>query len=534
MKKIFVLCVAVMLAFPAMSYAGSATSRWDLTIGGMVKLDYFYADQSSNQDITNAERQAANNNSSSRDRYGSTSWGVGESRLNFLVKGPDTWGAKTSAFIEFDFRSMTSNGVAASSRNSVEDYGLANLRHAFMKFDWPTFSIVAGQTWSVPGNQPCFCLLGVNENGSFNKGILVPQVYGVWQATKTFSITGGIQSPYSWNSWPGGSLASGPTIDDGFQRSNLPLFFSEILYKTDACGKIGPWMLQFGLGGIWGQERPISPPAYGPAGDINSGNTFIASTASGSVSAITNTAFFGSGPGNSVQYWSNNGYDSNTVNMWMMTFKSFIPIIPEKAPGKLAHSLGLAISAFTGQDNRLFAGAPPFKLATYAYDRTAFQFRQTATGATFNGTTNTTAVNYAAYNGQLQPNANFVAPVNTGGWAQLQWYWTDTLWSGFYYGQSRVSLSNARKNNIPFLQNNNTLSTLGAISPGAIERQQEYHVNLVYDPNPAIRLGLEYSWYQSHYARNLYNQNGIVNGIPSGLTSDGNVNTVRFSAQYFF
>ena len=33
MKKILVLCVAVMFPLPAMGYAGSATSRWDLTIG---------------------------------------------------------------------------------------------------------------------------------------------------------------------------------------------------------------------------------------------------------------------------------------------------------------------------------------------------------------------------------------------------------------------------------------------------------------------------------------------------------------------
>ncbi len=494
MKKVVILFVAVMLALPAMSYAGSATSRWDLTIGGMVKLDYFYADQALSQDITYAERQAGPGNTSSRDKYGATSWGIGESRLNFLVKGPDTWGAKTSAFIEGDFRSLTSNSVSSATRNNVEDYGLFNLRHAFMKFDWPTFSLVMGRTWSVPGNQPCFCLMGVNENSSFNKGILAEQVYGVWQATKTFSITGGIMSPYSINSWPGGTTANGLSLDDGFQRSNLPLFFTELLYKTDACGKIGPWMLQFGLGGIWGQEKPISPPAYGPTGDINSAASYA------------NTVLSGSGPAGSVRYWNYNGYDSNTVNMWMLTFKSYIPIIPEKAPGKLAHSLGLALAAFTGQDDRLFAGAPPSKLGVYAYDRTGYGYGSNAAG-------------YTAYNGQLSPNANFVAPVNTGGWAQLQFYWTDTLWSGFYYGQNVTSLSNIRRGNVF-----GTAPTQASISPGAIDRQQEYHVNLVYDPNPAIRLGLEYSYYQTHYARNMY---------PT-LTDDGKVNTVRFSAQYFF
>jgi hypothetical protein len=32
MKKFAVLCVAIMLAIPVMSYAGSATSRWERRI----------------------------------------------------------------------------------------------------------------------------------------------------------------------------------------------------------------------------------------------------------------------------------------------------------------------------------------------------------------------------------------------------------------------------------------------------------------------------------------------------------------------
>ena len=60
----------MLLAIPAMSYAGSATSRWDLTIGGMVKVDVSYADQSSNQDLKVAERESGAGATSSRDKYG--------------------------------------------------------------------------------------------------------------------------------------------------------------------------------------------------------------------------------------------------------------------------------------------------------------------------------------------------------------------------------------------------------------------------------------------------------------------------------
>jgi hypothetical protein len=398
--------------------------------------------------------------------------------LNFLVKGPDTWGAKTSAFVEFDFRSLTSNAVGSSYRSNVEDYGLANLRHAFMKFDWPTFSLVMGKTWSVPGAQPCFCLLDVNELGPFQKGIIPVQVYGVWQATKAFSVTAGLMSPYSENSWPGGTLASGPTIDDGFQRSNWPMIFTEIAYKTDACGKIGPWMLQFAVGGVFGREKPIAPASLGPVGDIN---------AVGTTTTATN--------GNSSVYANPGGYASDNVNMWMVTARTYIPIIPEKAPGKLAGSLGLALTGFTGQDMRRFSGPPPFVLAAYAYNRADYT---------------------SGYNTTATPQANYTAPTATGGWGQLSFYFTDTVWASFYYGQVRYNLSQNRKN---------------AISPGAVEREQQYVVNLVYDPNPAVRLGLEYTYTTSGYGRNLYAQSAASGG---SLASYGDNNSVRFAAQYFF
>ena len=38
--------LALFLAVPAISYAGSATSRWDLTIGGQIKFDVGWSDYS--------------------------------------------------------------------------------------------------------------------------------------------------------------------------------------------------------------------------------------------------------------------------------------------------------------------------------------------------------------------------------------------------------------------------------------------------------------------------------------------------------
>jgi len=289
------------------------------------------------------------------------------------------------------------------------------------------------------------------------------------------------------------------------------MFFSELLYKTDACGKIGPWMLQFAVGGVYGQEKPLEPSNLGTVGNINNQNN---------ANTVSNTGISG------VSYMSPVGYNTNNVDMWMLTFKSYIPIIPEKAPGQLRNSLGLSVNAFTGQDMRRFAGSPNFVLATYSYDRNNYL------AGTMGIPTQT-----------VVPNANYVAPVDTGGWAQLMYYFTDTVWTGFYYGQNVTNLSKARSgvfgtNGVPSAGGQYGITNGNAISPGAVAKQTEYHVNLVYDPNPAIRLGLEYSYYITHYAANLYNTYFVTNGTTTlpggGLTNQGNVSTVRFSAQYFF
>jgi len=185
-----------------------------------------------------------------------------------------------------------------------------------------------------------------------------------------------------------------------------------------------------------------------------------------------------SGAPSTVSY-TEAAFATDDVDMWMATAKMYIPIIPEKAPGKMAGSLGLALTGFTGQNLRTYLPAPPMIHSLQSYDRD---------GA---GTS-----------------ADFHAPVATGGWGQLAFYWTDTVWSGFYYAQTQVNLSQARKGTVP---------------ASGIERAQHYIANLVYDPNPAIRLGLEYSYITTHYGANS-----------AGLKNEGAANIVHFGASYFF
>ena len=46
MKKTLVIMLALFLAIPAISYAGAVNSRWDMSIGGNIKFDVGWTDQS--------------------------------------------------------------------------------------------------------------------------------------------------------------------------------------------------------------------------------------------------------------------------------------------------------------------------------------------------------------------------------------------------------------------------------------------------------------------------------------------------------
>jgi hypothetical protein len=73
------------------------------------------------------------------DAAGSAGGTLRQSILGFEAFGPDLWGARTSANINFDF-----GGGFPSVYNGV-DSGLVRLRTAAVRLDWKTTSVIAGQ-----------------------------------------------------------------------------------------------------------------------------------------------------------------------------------------------------------------------------------------------------------------------------------------------------------------------------------------------------------------------------------------------------
>ncbi len=96
MKKTILILVVLALLVPAAAMAAT-----EFSLGGFVKFDSFW---DSTQTGKNNGTAIARNNDGlfHHGRFLATAQG---SRFNFTVKGPQLWGATTTAFIEIDFDS---------------------------------------------------------------------------------------------------------------------------------------------------------------------------------------------------------------------------------------------------------------------------------------------------------------------------------------------------------------------------------------------------------------------------------------------
>lgn len=293
MRKVLRAIAALILAMPAISYAGSATSRWDMTLGGYVKFDVVYANRAVGVDNRAAPREGTAGYDRTTDSTSNLTWADAETRLNWAIKGPDAWGAKTSAYVEGDFR----------GRAGASEYGLFDLRHAYFQMIWPKTKLLVGHTYQAWGRIPGLNILAFSEE-HFNKGATrVPQIRITQAFTKNFTGVFAVQAGYGpVDGGRGGSVDYEPKANGLW-----PDVAADISYASAACGNIGPHMLKFGLGGFYGKDQYL----------------------------WDNNAF----PGTK--------YEKAEVDRYGAGFYWFIPIIPEKK-GNKAGAL-----AFTGQ---LFAG----------------------------------------------------------------------------------------------------------------------------------------------------------------------------------
>jgi len=314
MKKLVIVAVAVLLAMPVLSHAGAVNSRWDINIAGFVAAFAQFGDQdigfwSAGQ--TASRRTGVHENQT--DEFGNFAEQI-DPRIGFFIKGPDVWGAKSSARLEFDFAG------AYSGTN-----GTARMRHVYMNFDWANDSVLFGNSTSPYRNT------GVGMGPGMGTTVALPGAFGGPRSTQlrwTHKFGKDFSTQFALVH-PGQEAYKSTYAISDYTESNYPNLEAVVKYESDACGKIGPFKLVAALAGVYGRQK------------IDRG-------------ASTTAA------GRTV-------YSAKQEDGWYGQASFQIPIVPERKTNK-AGAVLVWLNASAGQGLSLYNGG----LLPAAYDRSDY------------------------------------------------------------------------------------------------------------------------------------------------------------------
>lgn len=238
-------------------------SKFDLVIGGYVKLDYVYNTAAVGPlypQNTLPARGSANN---LRDESLLT---ARQSRLWFKSNGPTLLGAKTSAAIEADFFGQGS---------LANEYGNLRMRLAYGTLDWANTQVLFGQYWDI------FGLIAGNTidfRGAAPTGApanpRVPQL----RLTQKFNLNPdnylklvvGIQSPSQDDAaqvGPGSGTSFAPSVGNKGSYGAAVNGAAQLTWVSKALGVApGYWgmpmnSLQLGLFGLYGSQKIVGSGA---------------------------------------------------------------------------------------------------------------------------------------------------------------------------------------------------------------------------------------------------------------------------------
>jgi len=220
-------------------------SKFNLSIGGFVRLDYAYNSQNLGTLGFLLPGGGLNRSGSVAEQQDQSIFTARVSRFWLKVAGPTFLGAKTAALIESDFVGLTAN-LGNSNEN-----GELRMRHAFGTLDWTNTQVMFGQFWDIFGpaaastvdfrqgasfgtpNNPRVAQLRVTQKVNFN-------------ADNSLKLVLGLQNPSQ-------DAANGV-------GGNVPNVAGQIMFVSKALG-VGPGFygmsmnsLQAGFFGLYGSQ----------------------------------------------------------------------------------------------------------------------------------------------------------------------------------------------------------------------------------------------------------------------------------------
>jgi len=256
------------------------TSKFNLSIGGFVKLDYAYNSVNLGQSGSATPASGAIPKSdSTAGKQNQSIFTARQSLIWLKVKGPAFLGAKTNALIEVDFY-----GDPATMAESPQ----VRMRHAWGSLDWKNTSLLFGQTWDIFGPMGANTI-DFRQAAPFGapKGVRVPQIRISHKldlnTNNSLLFVLGAQNPTQ----TGNNLATTTAYSNNV--GNMVNVAGQVMWKSNALG--------------------VSPGFYGF-----------------SMNSLT-TGFFGLYGSQKVLI---SGFGDKSIDSWGYGFYSFVPILRSK------------------------------------------------------------------------------------------------------------------------------------------------------------------------------------------------------------
>jgi hypothetical protein len=226
-------------------------SKFNLTIGGYIKLDYVYNSSKLNSALLpgapGGSLPAVGTTAAKQDENLFT---ARQSRLWFKVNGPTLLGAKTGSLIEFDFY-----GQAGAHPAQSNELALMRLRLAYATLDWTNTQVLFGQSYDIfgPGLLNTIDLRQGGTSGA-PANPRVPQIRVTqkvnFDSSNALQLTVGVQNPVQ-------DFAPTNTAADGA----MPNVAGQIMFVSKALG-VSPGFyglsmnsLKAGFFGLLGTEK---------------------------------------------------------------------------------------------------------------------------------------------------------------------------------------------------------------------------------------------------------------------------------------
>jgi hypothetical protein len=470
MKKFIIFAVVLALLAPTAAFA-----KAEFSLGGYVKMLVAWDSTQVNTWLY----YAIPRNNDLTQQHGRLKFSAENTRMNFTIKGPNLWGAKTMAYIEWDFDNAGNQLAGWASPNKCR---LA-LRHAFFRFNWPETELLMGQYWSVLTEEvPETVNFGAGTTAGFpfrrEPQIRVTQMFGVGGGKLTASLVAAQPTNDLWG------LATNTTqtaLGNQYtgESSETPQVEVRLKYDIDLWGKAAFWGVprpfSVRLGGAWQRARFVRYDDVALRGFDST--RWLGAVVPGQYNAVANC-------------FTKQEY----LDKYMAQASLFIPIL-------VTHTKNLAGTASLMTQWWIGAG-----MDTWIEDM--------PNNASFM-TVDSTFGNNKYCDRELTR--------RYGGFIQLQYYFTNQWYVNAVWLMNRA-------------YGIDRVTWLGEGGADPWRSNQQYYIALWYRPIQAVKFGLEYTYCRTDYYQNALSTGGVPQNWVNGMKTQnvGENNRVIFAGYYFF